>query len=72
MRQGGSAARAGLAAVYTPAGDRVPEAEATRGGGRTFFWDMITRNGQNVASGMYLYSVQTGGGLCRGRFVIIR
>ncbi len=40
--------------------------------GGTFFWDLISRNGQDVTSGIYLYSVATGGTPCRGRFVVIR
>jgi hypothetical protein len=60
--------------IYTLSGDLVKEAENDGSGGEgTYFWDMITRNGQNVVSGIYLYSVETEGGeTCRGRFVIIR
>jgi hypothetical protein len=59
--------------IYTLAGDLVKEeAFAGEDGSGTFFWNMLTRNGQNVTSGVYLYSVQHPGGTCRGRFVIIR
>ena len=60
--------------IYTMSGDLVQTAEHNGGNGDgTYFWNMITRNGQNVVSGIYLYSVETGSGeLCRGRFVIIR
>jgi hypothetical protein len=59
--------------IYTLAGDLVQEASHDgRDGDGTYFWDMITRNGQNVVSGIYLYSVEHSGGTCRGRFVIIR
>jgi hypothetical protein len=59
--------------IYTLAGDLVKQ--ATHDGSDsdgTYFWDMITRNGQNVTSGIYLYSVETKDDVCRGRFVIIR
>jgi hypothetical protein len=62
--------------IYTLAGDLVEtvvwDGRIESGGDGTFFWDMITRNGQNVVSGVYLYSVEYSGGTCRGRFVIIR
>jgi hypothetical protein len=59
--------------IYTLSGDLVQSAEHDgRNGDGTYFWNLITRNGQNVVSGMYLYSVEHPGGVCRGRFVIIR
>jgi len=59
--------------IYTLAGDLVQEVEHDgRAGDGTYFWNMVTRNGQNVVSGVYLYSVQHQGVICRGRFVIIR
>ena len=38
----------------------------------SFYWDLITRSGQNVVAGIYLYVVEAPGNTCRGRFVIIR
>ena len=38
----------------------------------TFYWDLVSRSGQNVVSGVYLYALQHPAGNCRGRFVIIR
>lgn len=38
----------------------------------TFYWDLLSRNGQNVVAGIYLYAVETPRDICRGRFVIIR
>ena len=38
----------------------------------TFYWDLISRSGQNVVAGVYLYVVEAGRDVCRGRFVIIR
>jgi hypothetical protein len=69
--------------IYTLAGDLVKD-EVVDGSDSngTYFWNMITRNGQNIVSGVYLYSVQFDaynrdgvqydGGTCRGRFVVIR
>ncbi len=59
--------------IYTLAGDLVKEEthDGSNGDG-TYFWNLITRNGQNITSGIYLYSVEYSGGICRGRFVIIR
>ena len=60
--------------IFTLSGDLIQEAvHDGRNGDGTYFWNLITRNGQNVVSGIYLYTVQTGAGdTCRGRFVIIR
>ena len=59
--------------IYTLAGDLIQEVEHDgQDGDGTFYWNMITRNGQNIVSGVYLYSVEYSGGVCRGRFVIIR
>ncbi len=38
----------------------------------TFYWDLITRSGQDLVAGIYLYAIRAPGGPCRGRFVIIR
>jgi hypothetical protein len=36
-------------------------------------WDLLSRNGQDVVSGIYLFSVETvSGARQQGRFVIIR
>jgi hypothetical protein len=35
-------------------------------------WNLISRNGQDVVSGIYLFSVESSTGSSRGRFVIIR
>jgi hypothetical protein len=59
--------------IYTMSGDLVQSATHDgRSGDGTYFWNLITRNGQNVVSGAYLYSVEYPGGVCRGRFVVIR
>ncbi len=35
-------------------------------------WNLISRNGQDIVSGVYLFTVDSGAGLQRGRFVVIR
>jgi hypothetical protein len=35
-------------------------------------WNLISRNGQDVASGIYLFTVNSSKGTQRGKFVIIR
>ena len=35
-------------------------------------WNLISRNGQDVVSGIYLFVVDSGQGTQRGKFVIIR
>ncbi|HET9235407.1 MAG TPA: hypothetical protein VFP10_14835, partial [Candidatus Eisenbacteria bacterium] len=59
--------------IYTLSGDLVQETQHDgRNGNGTYFWNLISRNGQNVVSGIYLYMVDGGSEICRGRFVIIR
>jgi hypothetical protein len=35
-------------------------------------WNLISRNGQDVVSGIYMFSVESQAGISRGKFVIIR
>jgi hypothetical protein len=35
-------------------------------------WNLISRNGQDVASGIYLFSVESTTGTSQGKFVLIR
>lgn len=35
-------------------------------------WNLISRNGQDIVSGIYLFTVQSDGGIQRGKFVVIR
>ena len=35
-------------------------------------WNLISRNGQDVVSGIYIFSVESDAGTSRGKFVIIR
>lgn len=62
--------------IFTLAGDLVQELyhDGTDGNG-TVRWDLISRNGQDVASGVYLFSVHPEDGRFKrtiGKFVVIR
>jgi len=35
-------------------------------------WDLVSRNGQDVVSGVYLYTVESDYGTQVGKFVILR
>ena len=35
-------------------------------------WNLISRNGQDVVSGIYMFSVESDQGTQQGKFVIIR
>jgi len=69
--------------IFTLAGDLVqtirpsdtlvdgkPQRETPSDGQAT--WNLISRNGQDVVSGIYLFSVESNSETMRGRFVIIR
>ena len=48
----------GTIRIFTLAGDHVQSLDFDASGGNgTVEWDMITRNGQSITSGIYLYSV---------------
>jgi hypothetical protein len=59
--------------VWTLAGDFVAQIDhdGTQGDGQAS-WDLISRNGQEVESGLYLFTVESPLGSHRGRFVIVR
>jgi hypothetical protein len=42
--------------------------------GASFAWDLISRSGQAVATGLYLYSVEDldRGDVTRGKFLIVK
>jgi hypothetical protein len=67
----------GMIRVYTLSGDLVIELpfDGTTGIG-TIEWDLVSRNGQDVTSGIYLFSVETeiNEAFDRkiGKFVVIR
>jgi hypothetical protein len=59
--------------IYTVAGDLVQslEHDGTSGNGQAA-WNLISRNGQDIASGIYLFTVDAPSGHQTGRFIIIR
>jgi hypothetical protein len=76
----------GTVHIYTIAGDLVRDIpfdgrppsdlqygrDPVTGGAGSVPWNLISRNGQKIVSGIYLYSVDTELGKQVGRFVIIR
>jgi hypothetical protein len=63
-----------LIQIYTLAGDLVQSLEnRSTGENGTAFWNLVTRNGQDVTAGIYLFTVKTENqGTKVGRFVVIR
>jgi len=59
--------------IYTLAGDLVQtlDHDGTHGDGQAQ-WNLISRNGQDIESGVYLFSVDSARGHEVGKFVIIR
>ncbi len=59
--------------VWTVAGDFVAQIDHDgRGGNGQASWDLISRNGQDVVSGLYVFTVDSALGQTTGRFVVIR
>jgi hypothetical protein len=62
--------------IYTLAGDLVRTLDNLGAGvGRkegAVFWDLISRNGQDIVAGVYIYLVESGGKSKVGRFVVVR
>ncbi len=56
--------------VYTLAGDLVRTIEHDSGGGDES-WDLLSLNGQQVASGIYFYHIDSNAGEFVGRFAVI-
>lgn len=69
-------AAAGRVKVFTLAGDFVVEVQFDgRAGNGSAAWDLLSRNGQEIASGVYLYVVEADDPRWRrfvGRFVVVR
>jgi hypothetical protein len=59
--------------IWTVAGDFVAQIDhdGTNGDGQTP-WDLVSRNGQDIESGLYLFTVDSSLGHQIGRFVVIR
>jgi len=66
----------GTIRIYTLSGDLVQALEFDgRGGIGSVKWDLVSRNGQDVTSGVYLFSVESESSRFKrsiGKFVIIR
>jgi hypothetical protein len=67
----------GTIRIFTLAGDLVEEIYFDgRGGNGTVEWDLVSRNGQDVTSGVYLFAVDTDTNTAYkrkiGKFVVIR
>lgn len=58
--------------IYTLAGDLVQRIDHDGQHGGEARWNLISRNGQDVASGVYLFTVESSVGHQVGRFVILR
>jgi hypothetical protein len=59
--------------VWTIAGDLVAEIpHDDPGGGGQASWNLVSRNGQEVASGIYVFTVDSPLGRSSGRFVVVR
>ncbi len=59
--------------IYTVAGDFVAQLDHDgRSGDGQAAWDLISRNGQDVESGIYVFSVDSNLGHQLGHFVVIR
>ena len=66
----------GMIRIYTLAGDLVKELRFDGSSGvGTIKWDLVSRSGQDITSGVYLYSMQADGGQFErkiGKFTVIR
>jgi hypothetical protein len=59
--------------IFTISGDLVQTLQHDgRSGSGTAHWNLISRNGQDIASGVYLYAVTCEGETVVGRFTVIR
>ena len=59
--------------IYTLAGDLVQVlTHDGRAGDGQLAWNLISRNGQDIESGIYLFTVDSPAGHQTGRFVVIR
>jgi hypothetical protein len=69
---GSSYSGQGTRGLYDPRSDLDTAAPALSGA--SFAWNMISANGQAIASGLYLYAVENldGGAVSRGKFLIVK
>jgi hypothetical protein len=58
--------------IFTLSGDLVETLLPSEQDGGTTYWDLISRNGQDIVSGIYLYSVESPSGSTVGKLVVVR
>ncbi len=59
--------------IWTVAGDLVARVDHDGAGGDgQASWDLVSRNGQDIESGIYLFTVDSSLGTQRGKFVVVR
>ncbi len=62
--------------VFTASGDLITTIHHDgRGGNGAAAWNLVSRNGQEIASGIYIYSVESDDAAFpdfRGKFVVVR
>ena len=61
-------------AITTPTGATVPgyNRQQDNANDGQASWNLISRNGQDIVSGIYLFTVESPSGTQRGKFVVIR
>jgi hypothetical protein len=60
----------GTRGIYDP--NRELDVDAPTLSGRSFGWNLISKEGQAVATGLYLYSVEANGDRSVGKFLIVK
>ena len=58
--------------IFSLSGDLVETLTPDDQAGGTSYWDLISRNGQDIVSGIYLYSVESPACSQIGKFVVVR
>ncbi len=58
--------------IFTLAGDLVQTLTPSDQDGGSSYWNLISRNGQDIVSGIYLYSVESPECSLIGKFVVVR
>lgn len=59
--------------IYSLSGDLIRSLDHSgRNNNGTVFWDLISRNGQDIVSGVYIYVIQCGSDQKIGRFTVVR
>ncbi len=58
--------------IYTLGGDLVQTLEHRATDPGAVYWNLVSRNGQDVVSGVYVFAIKCGGNRKVGRFVLVR